>query len=602
MSTHRNLMTVCFAAVFALGLAACSSSKDDPMPPETDVTDVTDTNGDTETPAEPTDLETTQAAAMAAADAAKAASDAATAAATGATSATANLATLQTGEMAGMHATAASDAADTAMAEYMKAKAASEAAAAATMASAAGAAKADAEAAQAAAQDAAKVAADKAKMAMDAAKMELMIDGKVKSVGESMLNAGDGMLTTINDDKSKTITGRLDDMDPMETAMATEAVAGKQDNPNIGTDKAMTPMVAAEERSVTVGRTLDSSDDAARLMLMTHYAGSKTVGVYSVVTEDGTVLEDHWTSTKAGQVVIVVGTPNTDPPVPTKYAALRPIGEYYPVTVATDGTAGVLGTTEDTDAKTSKPTDSVAKGAEPKTVYTFEAADETRYVVLNSSTTSAGTTTNTYRRVDTMIPLQGVGSITDGDDTQLGVKHVNVVAKLPEAMAYDHIHFGVWADLSDAEKDGSQTIDDLGIGFVQSVGAGMTGADMPNAGKATYSGNWAAAVQQRNAGTISLENGAATLTANLDKSTLEADLNGLATLSGAIDGSSFSGTKATDVDGMHGLNSGGTFSGTFSGGFYGPAAAEAGGIFDFSSKDMADGAFRGAFGGAKDEQ
>ncbi len=30
MSTHRNLMTVCFAAVFALGLAACSSSSDDP--------------------------------------------------------------------------------------------------------------------------------------------------------------------------------------------------------------------------------------------------------------------------------------------------------------------------------------------------------------------------------------------------------------------------------------------------------------------------------------------------------------------------------------------------------------------------------------------
>ncbi|MCY4431496.1 MAG: hypothetical protein OXC11_14045 [Rhodospirillales bacterium] len=30
MSIHRNLMTVCFAAVFALGLAACSSSSDDP--------------------------------------------------------------------------------------------------------------------------------------------------------------------------------------------------------------------------------------------------------------------------------------------------------------------------------------------------------------------------------------------------------------------------------------------------------------------------------------------------------------------------------------------------------------------------------------------
>ena len=35
MSIHRNLMTVCFAAVFALGLAACSSSSDDPPADDT---------------------------------------------------------------------------------------------------------------------------------------------------------------------------------------------------------------------------------------------------------------------------------------------------------------------------------------------------------------------------------------------------------------------------------------------------------------------------------------------------------------------------------------------------------------------------------------
>ena len=40
MSKHRNLMTVCLAAVFALGLAACSSSNDGP--PAADVTDMTD--------------------------------------------------------------------------------------------------------------------------------------------------------------------------------------------------------------------------------------------------------------------------------------------------------------------------------------------------------------------------------------------------------------------------------------------------------------------------------------------------------------------------------------------------------------------------------
>ena len=39
MSTHKNLMTVCFAAVFALGLAACSSSSDDPPPDDTTMTE-----------------------------------------------------------------------------------------------------------------------------------------------------------------------------------------------------------------------------------------------------------------------------------------------------------------------------------------------------------------------------------------------------------------------------------------------------------------------------------------------------------------------------------------------------------------------------------
>ena len=63
------------------------------------------------------------------------------------------------------------------------------------------------------------------------------------------------------------------------------------------------------------------------------------------------------------------------------------------------------------------------------------------------------------------------------------------------AIDYKHIHFGVWAALGAAEKSGSQELSDLGIGFVQSIGDGLTGADMPNNGKATYNGSWVAAVQ-----------------------------------------------------------------------------------------------------------
>ena len=70
-----------------------------------------------------------------------------------------------------------------------------------------------------------------------------------------------------------------------------------------------------------------------------------------------------------------------------------------------------------------------------------------------------------------------------------------VRAALPVAIDYKHIHFGVWAALGAAEKSGSQELSDLGIGFVQSIGDGLTGADMPNNGTANYSGSWVAAVQ-----------------------------------------------------------------------------------------------------------
>ena len=39
-----------------------------------------------------------------------------------------------------------------------------------------------------------------------------------------------------------------------------------------------------DPRDVTIGKTVDSSDDMARLMLVTHYAGSKSVKVYAIRT------------------------------------------------------------------------------------------------------------------------------------------------------------------------------------------------------------------------------------------------------------------------------------------------------------------------------
>ncbi len=589
----NHLMKVCLAAAFAIGLTACSSS-DDPAP--ADETPPAETMAPE--PATPSDLETTRRAAKAAADAAKVASDAADTAADGAEEATANLATLQTGEMAGTHAGDARDAADMAMAEYMKAKAASDAAAEAETASAAGAEKAKAEAAQAAAEDAAKKASDYATEASDAAKMELMIDGTMKSVGDSSVDASMGMLTTTNDDDSKTITGLSDAGQPMHMVAAKDGQAGAQDDPNTDADEAKTPMVSVAAMNVTIGKTLDSSDDTARLMLITKYAGSKMVKVFDY-TEDTAAL----TPGSGGKVQLAgADTPTDD--TDDRFADLTYRGMYYH---ATGGAAANDLQVADTANDGTNASDTVAADPKPKgmRVYSYldnqgtedTADDTTEHVVLHSSTTTGGEVSNMYREVDIVVQLPGVPNTAATDDVEHPAKDVSVMADLATPKSYDHIHFGVWASLGEAEDDGSQSIDELGIGFVQSVGDGMT-ETMPNQKSATYNGDWVAAIQGASEGAISLEYGSAMLEANLDKATLKATLTGLATLSGKIDGSMFSGDKVDVVDGdPHGLNSGGTFSGTFSGGFYGDMAAEAGGVFDFTSKDIADGAFRGAFGG-----
>ena len=113
----------------------------------------------------------------------------------------------------------------------------------------------------------------------------------------------------------------------------------------------------------------------------------------------------------------------------------------------------------------------------------------------------------------------------DGPDggTELPELSRQVTSGIPGPVAYQHLHFGVWASLGEAAKDGAQKVTGHGIGFVQSIGDGMTGSDMPNAGSAMYKGDWVATVQAA-AGGVALKNGAATLAANFDKATVEATL------------------------------------------------------------------------------
>ena len=579
--TRSLLAAVSVVALSAVMYGCVHSGDSDP------VTDDTDMTTEPMEPTEPTDLEDAQAAAKEAADAAETASDDAATAASDAADATMNLATMQTGAMAGSQAAMAQEQADAAMAAYMTAKAASDRAAAATDTSAAIRAQIAAEAAQEDAEAAAMKADDYSDKAVASAMGELMIDGTMKSVGETTIDAmawASSVSTGSGDDARTMVTGLIKDKNPMATGTAIMGAAfaqGTQDSLGTAIDES-TPDIpyrqAAEARTFAIGKALDSSDDMARLMLVTDYAGTNLVNVYSAAT--GTDV----TGTKAGYLTI---DDNNGDTTDTNNTALRSEGMFFPVS---GGTAGTLAAT-----------DSVAEDAEPVEVFSYvpptgaTGAGNRQYATLTSTEeVEGGDTTYSYASGHDVTGITGI----DGPDEGTEPDESRITAGIPGPVAYKHLHFGVWAALGEAAANGDQDVAGLGIGFVQSIGDGMTGADMPTTGDAEYNGNWVATVQSSDAtgGTTSLDHGAAMLTADFDEATIEADLDGLAMLEGAISGSGFSGMKASDIA-HSSLTSGGSFEGSFSGGFYGSKAAEAGGIFDFSSESS--GAFRGAFGGAK---
>ena len=611
---NNHVLKACLAAVFAIGLTACGSSSDNGSA-GTDDTPVAMPEPTPEPTPEPdpgqVDLATTQAAAAAAAAAAMTASDNADASADGAEAATANSATLQTGAMAEMYAMGARESAKEAMAEYMKAKAASEAAAAATTASAAGRALENAEAAQAAAEAAAGMASEKAMKATDAAKMELMIDGTMKMVGDSSIDADMGKLTKTADDGSKTITGHESDVKREKVGAVTgQAHSAPGDTPVEPYKQA----VAA--RNLAIGKTLDTTDDMARVVVIHSRAGSKKVRVYALETEaagsgdlatfdsdsspanlqirtdeDGMSVHSHEATFPASPAAITEDSTKATP-------VLKSVGMYYEA-APVPGAAGVVDNALD-------HTDQVGAETKGKEVFSYGhvtagtdgslgTADDvttTRYVIEVSKTVSstAGTTDVSYRHVDVMAQ-----AAPDGPDADAALDLVGVKAALPSAVKYSHIHFGVWAGLGDAEKDGTQKLADLGIGFVQNIGEGMP--EGTGIGTATFNGDWVAVVQRQNsaaAGAFNQYDGGATLTADFNKDEFKGVLTGLATLEGSLSGYAFSGTKATAISHPD-LDSSGTFKGSFSGGIYGDDGSEAAGVFSFMGGEA--GSFVGAFGG-----
>ena len=560
------LTSLVMAVALTVGLAGCGggSSTTTAMPEPEPV------------PAPPTDLEDTQMAAKAAADAAMASSGAAATSASGAADATMHIADIQTGEMAAKAAMDAGMYAKMAMDAYMAAKAASDAAAAATTGDAAEAAWSNAVAAQKAAETAAMMADGKAKAAVAAAMMEVMVDGTTKSVGDTSITI-DGKMVTSGTAPDVVTTGKTGDIEAMsKTVAAVAAVAAiEDDGDTIDIDETKAAVVAKpgiDPRPIDVGVVYDSPDDSARVRLVTEYIGSGTVaGVYA---GDGTEVTDGITQANHAE-----------------YTHSKTASEG----TETDATARILKASGMFYQATNVATGMVEAATKGTPLYYY-------YVVGRNADGEVLARDRIWlRRISTLTTTDG--TVTHNYNEYASASVVATLEDFPMAMAFGHLHYGVWNSLN--EK--GSAIADLGTGFVTATadGDGMTGSDMPNAGGATYNGQWVASVRGSGGGAITAQSGDSMMTADFAKNTMKVDLMELATLEGMISGDTFSGTKVSGVMSDSGdlavSADGSKFSGSFNGGFYGAKAAEAGGVFDYTSKDMAAGEFRGAFGGAKEE-
>ncbi len=597
--------------------SACAPTGDDAEPTTPDVTQPEPVEPVVPEPVPATALEVAQMDASDAMDAAMTASDMAKAAAEAAAMAGANLASIQTGDAGyNKYLDAANTAYDDAMEAYNTAKMESDAAQAATDVATAIRAAIKAEIAQADAETAQQAAEDARDKAMMAANDLLKIDDTVKSVGDSMVDATTGnYIVTANGQTTE--TGLIDE--PM-TAGATTNGRAPMDGSLTDASIYKSPMVNAASRgTIKIGKELDTSNDAARLLLITHHTGTNTVRVYDEQASGATTNLHTYTGSD-GKTYYAIGASaptGTDPGATGQYdaeASLKSEGMFYRAE-SDPVVAGLQPLGLDTSgADPVQAGDTVSATAKPVMVYSYKnTAGHKVYVVENTRTVTGGVTTVTYQSVQTRVAVNRDGDTDTGvlepEATAAGVASggwtagdelVQVTAKLPVRSAYDHVHFGVWASLGDAAKNGAQVPDELGIGFVQSIGDGMTGSDMPNNGDATYSGNWAATIQESDSegdGAIRLTTGPASVSADFGKETITATLTDLATLTGDITGNTFSGDKATATGG--GLDVEGTFNGSFSGGFFGTKAEETGGVFNFTSDGNKDGAFSGAFGGQR---
>ena len=435
------------------------------------------------TPPPPTPIESaTMAAVTAASDAAIAAQTAADEAMTAyeaAATAAENRAWIQTMPGSFRSRNAAKAAADDAAMYAAAAKEAADAAAAAEDVTAAIEARVLAELAQADAEDAKDVAETALAEAQARGKVELKIVEKTKSVGDKSITVGTETITKTVGTVTKTygLVGQRDDTGggSLGAEVTAAVVADANTNPPTAAAPEFPGRPSVGDHAVKIAEMFDSTNDDARLTLVTQYLGHRLVNAFSTMGDGADAIVTGSTATTVDH------DGDGDQDGATDEVMVRPAAGTFLRTqnVATDG--GALTTPI---AFTAAVDNTPAEG------HTIGSGTKSTMLSYYSTGEADDVATKTRDESKQFVYLRTV----DNSTSTYTYDKVEVVSgvRIPEAKPFAHLHYGLWADL---KADGN-TLADRGIAFVTGIpaGDGMT-TDMPAFGDATYAGNWVANIK-----------------------------------------------------------------------------------------------------------
>ncbi len=176
--------------------------------------------------------------------------------------------------------------------------------------------------------------------------------------------------------------------------------------------------------------------------------------------------------------------------------------------------------------------------------------------------------------------------------------------------AFEFMSFGAWATGTTESLPGGGAefnFQSIGSAYLTALDDARTpNAEMPASGTASYLGQFTGFVQAHGTDVdIRRTTGDVEMTADFANAETTVDMlstrGSRLVLSGAIQGSEFSGTAIDQMSPSSLIESQGATA-RFSGGFYGTAAVEAGGVFEVVGGRAQDpGRLVGAFGGRKDQ-